>query len=137
MLGLNPVIMSGAGWVDKEDGENENILCQLKSTDADSIRINKLDLEKLEYHSSVSHKLPLFIIQFLEDDSLYAVLPISELDKYIDLSPKTQVQTKVKGEKSIAIVDEFEVKKPKIKKSSAKSRNSFFEGREKQWKKQK
>ena len=32
-LGLTPTPQSGAGWVAKEDGENEIILAQLKSTD--------------------------------------------------------------------------------------------------------
>lgn len=32
-LGLEPTINSGAGFAQKEDGENEHVLCQLKSTD--------------------------------------------------------------------------------------------------------
>ena len=41
-LGLRPQPQSGAGWR-KEDGENDYVLCQLKSTDG---KLNKR-LEKL------------------------------------------------------------------------------------------
>ena len=37
-LGFEPVPGSCSGWVNKEDGENEFALAQLKSTDADSDR---------------------------------------------------------------------------------------------------
>ena len=39
MLGMRQVPGSGNGWVAKEDGENEHLLCQLKSTDGNSIGI--------------------------------------------------------------------------------------------------
>ena len=129
LLGLKPVPMSGAGWIEKEDGENEEVLCQLKSTDADSYRISKLDLEKLEYHSKVSHKLPVFVIQFLKDDSLYALLRIEDLDYFTDISPKEQKQY---------VDEDITVQtKTKVKSSSSKSRKEFYERRELQWKKQK
>ena len=50
-LGLRPIPFSGAGWIEKEGGENENVLVQLKSTEASSYRVDMLDIKKLEYHS--------------------------------------------------------------------------------------
>lgn len=73
-LGLLPVPGSGAGWVHKEDGENEMILCQLKSTDAAEARIRRIDLDRLAYHAAISHKAPLFAIQFLSDGKIYFVV---------------------------------------------------------------
>ena len=73
-LGLEQVPGSGNGWVAKEDGESEDILCQLKSTDAQSIRIQKLDIEKLEHNALVSHRLPVFAINFLSDNSTYLLV---------------------------------------------------------------
>ena len=32
-LGIYPTINSGAGWIQKEDGESDLFMCQLKSTD--------------------------------------------------------------------------------------------------------
>ena len=64
-LGLEPTPNSGSGWIVKEDGQSEDVICQLKSTDAMSIKINLKDIETLEYNALVAHKLPVFAIQFL------------------------------------------------------------------------
>lgn len=80
-LGLSPVPRSGAGWVHKEDGENEVILCQLKSTDAAEARVKRIDLDRLAYHAAISHKVPLFAVQFLSDGKIYFVI---EKDKFAD-----------------------------------------------------
>ena len=69
--GLKATPQSGAGWLIKEDGQNENIIAQLKSTDAQSYRISLDDIDKLEYHAMVENKIPLFIIEFLERDERY------------------------------------------------------------------
>lgn len=85
-LGLKPTKNSGSGWIEKEDGQNDNIICQLKSTDAQSIRINKLDLDKLEYNAGVSNKLPIFAIQFLQSNEVFLIVKpenILEVSKYI------------------------------------------------------
>ena len=42
-LGLEPTPNSGSGPIWKEDGQSEEVICQLKSTDAESIRIHKKD----------------------------------------------------------------------------------------------
>ena len=86
-LGLRPVPGSGAG-MEKEDGENDYILCQLKSTDAASYQLRKLDVEKLLYHAEVDCKIPLFVIQFMDTTMpLLALTPIDELQnvsKYLN-----------------------------------------------------
>lgn len=85
-FGLQPTKNSGSGWIEKEDGENENILCQLKSTDAHSIKINTDDLQKLEYHAVVAHKLPLFLVQFIGTGDVYCVIKpahIADIADYI------------------------------------------------------
>lgn len=79
-LGLKPAPASGAGWVVKEDGENETLMVQLKSTDALSYRINRLDMKKLEFHAEVSNKVPVFLVQFLKDDKLYAIVDVNNID---------------------------------------------------------
>lgn len=86
-LGLRPTVNSGSGWIEKEDGQNENVICQLKSTDASSIRINKKDLDTLEHNAQVAHKLPVFAIQFITSGQVYLVLKPSSLQdvqKYIE-----------------------------------------------------
>ena len=78
-LGFKPVKGSGSGWVHKEDGESEVALSQLKSTEAESYRLNYLDIEKLEYHASVSHKLPVFVIEFLNRGT-YLLFNVNDLN---------------------------------------------------------
>lgn len=73
-LGLSPVPGSGSGWIHKEDGENGQVLCQLKSTHAESISVKRQDLETLEFHAAVAHKIPVFAIQFLETDDVYLLV---------------------------------------------------------------
>ena len=79
LLGLRQVPGSGNGWVAKEDGESEHVLCQLKSTDASSIRVQKQDIDKLEYHAIVSKKLPVFVIQFVQSGQVYLLVKPSDL----------------------------------------------------------
>lgn len=73
-LGLKPTKNSGSGWVEKEDGQSDNVICQLKSTDAQSIKVNKKDLDTLAYNASVTHKLPIFAIQFIGSDEVYLII---------------------------------------------------------------
>lgn len=70
-LGLTPTKNSGAGWIEKEDGQNDYVICQLKSTDAQSIKVNQKDLRILEHNASVTHKIPLFAIQFLNTGEVW------------------------------------------------------------------
>lgn len=86
LLGLNPTINSGSGWIEKEDGQNENVICQLKSTDAQSIKLNKKDFDTLSYNASNAHKLPVFAIQFLQSNEVYLIVKpdlLTDVAKYI------------------------------------------------------
>ena len=65
--------------IEKEDGENDVALCQLKSTDAMSIKINQKDLRVLEEHSAISHKKPVFAIQFLNTGEVWCMIKPDEL----------------------------------------------------------
>lgn len=80
MLGLKPTKNSGSGWIEKEDGQSEDVICQLKSTDAQSIKINLSDLHTLEYNSSVAHKLPVFAIQFLQSNEVFLIIKPENLE---------------------------------------------------------
>lgn len=85
-LGLKPTPGSGSGDVFKEDGYNDFVLCQLKSTDANQIAIKRLDVEKLMFHSDTVRKVPVFVLQFINGPLLIATVPdeIGNLSKYLN-----------------------------------------------------
>lgn len=130
-LGFKPVKGSGSGWVDKEDGESDVALAQLKSTEAESYKLNYLDLEKLEYHASVSHKLPVFVIEFLNRGT-YLLFNVNDLDNLYDFL----VDNKVEKKEPVISVNEGALKRKAIKSSGAK-RKQFYKEREQTWKKRK
>ena len=81
-LGFSPVVNSGAGWIGKEDGESDKVICQLKSTDRESISIKQHDLHTLEIHAAESHKLPVFAIQFLNRDEVWLAVKESDVEAF-------------------------------------------------------
>lgn len=126
-LGFKPAPASGAGWIVKEDGENDLAMVQLKSTDSTRYTLDMLDMKKLEYHANISHKIPIFIVQFLREDRLYAIVPV---DNIIDL--KDSVETgKIKDK--VTIKEPESVTSRRLVKSSKKAREQFFEEREKKY----
>lgn len=88
-LGFKPTRNSGAGWVEKEDGQSEQCICQLKSTDKQSISVKQNDLHILEQNAAISHKLPVFAIQFINTNEVWVMIKPEDL--------KT-IQSLVKGE---------------------------------------
>ena len=137
-LGFKPTINSGSTWIEKEDGQTDDLICQLKSTDANSIKINKNDLDTLEYNSLVSHKLPVFAIQFLQSNEVYLVLRPEDLKDVVKF-----IKTgKVSEERFLGVEEltgdftdsELDVPKRKII-SSSKSRKAFMNEHEKQFSK--
>lgn len=128
-LGFKPVKGSGSGWVEKEDGESEVALAQLKSTEAESYRLNYLDIEKLEYHASVSHKLPVFVIEFLNRGT-YLLLNVNDLDNLYQFLVENKVDIKDERIK----IDEGVVKRKRLE-SSKSDRQKFYKEREQKWKK--
>lgn len=79
-LGLTPTPNSGSGWLVKEDGQSEDVICQLKSTDAGSMRIAKVDIDTLMYNASVSHKIPVFAIQFIQTNEVFLLVRPEDLE---------------------------------------------------------
>ena len=138
-LGLEPTPNSGSGWIVKEDGVTDDLICQLKSTDANSIKINKNDLDTLEYNSLVEHKLPVFVIQFLQSNEVYLVLKPEDLKDVVKF-----IKTgKVSEERFLGVeeltgdsTDSDVENQPKRKiVSSSKSRKAFMNEHEKQFEK--
>lgn len=78
-LGFKPTPNSGAGWVFKEDGQNDQCICQLKSTDKRSISIKQDDLHILEQNAAVAHKLPVFALQFLNTNEVWVMIKPEDL----------------------------------------------------------
>ena len=102
-FGLKGTPQSGAGFLIKEDGYNENVLCQLKSTDSQSFKLTLDDLDKLEYHSIVEHKIPVFIVDFMGRDEQYLILKpenLVDLSEYLKL-PKSRSELKIKAHNDI------------------------------------
>lgn len=130
-LGFRPVKGSGSGWVEKEDGESDVALAQLKSTESESYKLNYLDIEKLEYHASVSHKLPVFVIEFLHRGT-YLLFNVNDLDNLYDFL----VDNKVEKKEPVININEGVLKRKTIKSSGAK-RKQFYKEREQTWKKRK
>lgn len=107
-LGLEPTKNSGSGWIEKEDGQNDYLICQLKSTDMGSIGVKKKDLETLEYNASVSYKIPVFVLQYIGDtlDDIWIMVKptdIEQVSKYINTGKceieKQQIEIDVKPDK--------------------------------------
>lgn len=97
ILGLEQVPGSGSSWVAREDGENDHVLCQLKSTDAQSIRVQLQDIHELQVHALTSHKLPVFAIQFRDSNEVFLLvspIQLQEVAEYLD-DPRKQPMKKV------------------------------------------
>ena len=133
LLGLRQVPGSGSSWVAREDGENDHVLCQLKSTDAQSIRIQLQDIHELQTHAAVSHKMPVFAIQFRESNEVFLLvspLDARSLADYIN-SP---IDVKIKIDKiSVDVFGDW--KPPAIVGSSETARERFRRENEKKFKK--
>jgi Holliday junction resolvase len=135
-LGFEPTYNSGSGWVEKEDGENDYLLGQLKSTDAQSIKVNQKDLRILEEHSVTSHKVPVFVIQFLNTNEVWLIVKpgdITDVSKYIETGEKETRENLI----DISKVSETKVKNNVRIKSGAESREEFYREKEKRFSKEK
>ena len=72
-IGLMSCKGSGNGFIEKEDGFNNEVIAQLKSTDQTHYDLHQDDLEILKYHASIDHKKPLFLIEYLQWTELWFV----------------------------------------------------------------
>lgn len=136
-LGLKPTKNSGSGWIEKEDGISENIICQLKSTDKESIRLHKKDFDVLNYNASVCHKMPVFAVQFLQSSEVYLLV---KPDMLTDIAEYIETGTYASQNEFIGVdLSEHEETKAKAKrkiKSSSSARKRFNEENEKKFKKE-
>lgn len=130
-LGLTPAPMSGAGWIVKEDGENEIAMVQLKSTDASSYRLDLLDMKKLEYHAEVSNKIPIFLVQFLKQDKLYAIVSVEDIPSLNKALETGEVEERIIFKEEIKEKNEAKVK------ANKKAREQFFKERSEKYGKRK
>ena len=130
-LGFKQVPGSGNGWIAKEDGESDNTLVQLKSTENASYTVSLLDLKKLEVHAETEHKFPLFLIQFLKQDKIYALVSIENLEDLNDMIKTGKVK-----ERTVSVQESTTVKRKKIS-SSSSAIKSYRKEQESKWQKKK
>jgi len=83
-LGFKQVAGSGNGWIHKEDGVNDYALCQLKTTEQQSYKLNLLDVKKLINHANMENKIPVFVIEFLKNETLVC-LRKEDLIEFLEL----------------------------------------------------
>lgn len=117
--------------VAKEDGESYNTLVQLKSTENASYTVSLLDLKKLEVHADTEHKFPLFLIQFLKQDKIYALVSIENLEDLNDMIKTGKVK-----ERTVSVQESTTVKRKKIS-SSSSAIKSYRKEQESKWQKKK
>lgn len=101
ILGLEQVPGSGSSWIAREDGENDNVLCQLKSTDAQSIRVQLQDIHELQVHALTSHKIPVFAIQFRDSNEVFLLVSpvqLQEVAEYLVDPRKKPEKTEILGD---------------------------------------
>lgn len=84
-LGFKPTRNSGATWIDKGDGQNEHCICELKSTDKESYRLEQTTLHTLEANAIESHKLPVFALQFLNVDEVWLAVKETDIEAFKQL----------------------------------------------------
>lgn len=136
-LGLKPTKNSGSGWVEKEDGISDAVICQLKSTDKESIKLNKRDIDVLNYNAGVCHKMPVFAIQFLQSNEVYLLVKpdmLTDIAKYIETGTYTSQNDFL--DLDVSDTEETTVKAKRKIKSSSSARIRFNEENEKKFKKE-
>lgn len=136
-LGLKPTKNSGSGWVEKEDGISDAVICQLKSTDKESIKLNKRDIDVLNYNAGICHKMPVFAVQFLQSNEVYLLVKpdmLTDIAKYIETGTYTSQNDFL--DLDVSDVEETTVKAKREIKSSSSARIRFNEENEKKFKKE-
>lgn len=134
-LGLEPTPNSGSGWIVKEDGQSEEVICQLKSTDANSIKVNKQDLDRLEYNAAVAHKIPVFAVQFINSGEVYLLVKPSNIQDVANY-----IQTGENNSRYFLGIDESELETTEtcpvnVIRSSSRARERFRRENDEKYKK--
>lgn len=133
-LGLKPTKNSGSGWIEKEDGQNDYIICQLKSTDAQSIRVNQKDIRILERNASIAHKLPVFAIQFLNTGEVWLMAKpedFTSISEYIETGKTEDITFSI----DLLEAEDKTIFVNKTIGSSSRAREQFHRQREKRFEK--
>lgn len=130
-LGLRPQPQSGAGWR-KEDGENDYVLCQLKSTDGQSIRVDRLDVEKLFYHADCINKIPIFVMDFVNGPLLIGIPP-EELGNIADYLNKGLFEKATSSYVEMLDDEEDDEEKEVLESSSKSVHEILADARELNW----
>ena len=134
-LGMQGTPNSGAGWIVKEDGQSEYLICQLKSTDAQSISIKQKDIRLLEDNAAVAHKIPIFAIQFLNTGEVWLMAKPGD---FTDVAEYIQTGETKKRESLFELSDikDKKANKPKkLVKSSKSARETFYEEQKEKYEK--
>ena len=84
-LGFEPTRNSGPTWIDKGDGQNEHCICELKSTDKESYRLEQTTLHTLEANAIEAHKLPVFALQFINVDEVWLAVKETDIEAFKQL----------------------------------------------------
>ena len=90
-----------------------------------------LDLKKLEFHAEADHKIPLFLVQFLKVDKIYAVIEVGNICDLKDI-----IETGNKKESKVMTNAEVSVLDRRVK-SSSKAIQSYRKEQENRWQKKK
>lgn len=135
-LGMRPTKNSGSGWVEKEDGQNDYVICQLKSTDAQSIKVNQKDIRILERNAAIEHKLPIFAIQFLNTGEVWLMAKpedFTSVSEYIETGKTISAAYDI--DVDLSQCEETTVVSRRTIGSAASAREQFHEQREQRFKK--
>lgn len=81
-LGFNPQPASGAGWIQKEDGESEHFVAQLKATCGKTMSMGEQAVKDLIYHANVAHKVPVFVNSIVGRRTMVSV-PVEFLEEFV------------------------------------------------------
>lgn len=127
-LGLRPTINSGSTWIEKEDGVNDYLICQLKSTDAQSIRVQQKDIRMLEKNAYIEHKIPIFAIQFLNTGEVWLM---AKPEDFQDVAGFLDAGIIQKDAGSPIYVPEDIKPEARVIKSSSSAREEYEKEREK------
>jgi hypothetical protein len=130
-LGLNPTPGSGNRLI-KEDGQNEYLIAQLKSTEGSAISIRLTDVNTLLYNAAVTHKLPIFINQFIGGPLLVS-MRLEDMEKILELLksgftklPKYDIMIKgEQREEALPIIQSSKVKGRVVKKLKAEREKRY------------
>lgn len=97
-----------------------------------------MDIEKLEYHAAVSHKIPVMFVEFM-DRGTYAVLRVENMIDFAQTLAGSKQKTSHDIVSPFAFVEAVNSSKlsRQLVSNSKRDRNKFYEEREKQWNKTK